>query len=348
MNRNSLVDSVNSMYVNACNSLRPQNSKIEIVVYVEDYDDIPFWYSMFEKVNKGNYQINFYPPSREKLHRGKIAVLNITDQNRLGEYLILCVDSDLDYLLNKKTETSIKLLTNPYIFHTYLYSTENFKCQKEFLKDYLITCTQNVDVKFDFDTFFTNYSYITYECFIVLIYCYSISNTTTYTISDFCSDVIIEEFNDNSEIVLEKIRNKISTRIKSLSYFISVNKVELDLLQVELNTLGFTKEITYLFIQGHTVLNNVVMMLLKPMSRNLKKENETQIKLASVDNADVKVERLRQYRNQLGLNKGCNIEDRINRIVVDNYDYKNCYFSNKIIFDITKYLNSINKSVSTV
>ncbi|TGO02534.1 hypothetical protein PN36_23425 [Candidatus Thiomargarita nelsonii] len=64
------------------------------------------------------------------LARGKEEVLKI----QAGEYLLLCVDSDYDYLLQDATEVSKRINQEPYIFQTYAYSIENYKCYAESLR----------------------------------------------------------------------------------------------------------------------------------------------------------------------------------------------------------------------
>ncbi len=96
----------------------------DITAYVEGLDDVVFWEDVFRKFAP-SLKIIFYPHSRESNYEsGKLKVL--TEHNireaRSNSKLILCVDSDFDYLLKNETVCS-----RHYIFHTYAYSIENFK-----------------------------------------------------------------------------------------------------------------------------------------------------------------------------------------------------------------------------
>lgn len=59
----------------------------------------------------------------------------------------------------------------------------------------------------------------------------------------------------------------------------------------ELEPLGVTPDTTYLYIQGHHIMDNVVMRLLTPVCTQLRREREKEIKrLARHDE---------QFRNEL-------------------------------------------------
>ena len=61
-------------------------------------------------------------PTRDKLERGKkSALMNVIGEN-VGPDMIACVDADYDYLLQGATEMSKTVISNPYVFHTYVYA----------------------------------------------------------------------------------------------------------------------------------------------------------------------------------------------------------------------------------
>jgi len=132
-----LLDNIKSDYFKAINSLKPKKAAKTIMVYIENEDDIPFWRGVFDRYAPHlHFEISF--PSYH-LARGKEEVLKI----QAGEYLLLCVDSDYDYLLQDATEVSKRINHDPYIFQTYTYSIENYKCYAESLKEVCVSSSLN-------------------------------------------------------------------------------------------------------------------------------------------------------------------------------------------------------------
>lgn len=278
-------------------------------------------------------------PSKEKLHRGKVAAINKLKGN-LGDYMIACVDSDYDYLLQDSNESSTEINNNQYIFQTYLYSIENFKCKKDLFKDYCINTTYNRDIGFNFDLFFDAYSSLIYEIHIILLYCLRNNDFETYTFSDFCKDISIDRFfiENNGKETLNEIEQKVTNRLKNLNEFISSHKPEIDDYRLVLNNLGLDKTNSYLFVQGHALMNNVTLMILKPIARKLYNEVLFEIKAAEADKKNIEDRRL-QYMNQTGTcKKGAKIEDRISHVVKNNYDFNGCKHVERIVNDLNVFL----------
>ena len=63
----------------------------------------------------------------------------------------------------------------------------------------------------------------------------------------------------------------------------------------ELNQLGVNSENTYLFIQGHTIENSVVLMFLNALCRILQSEKEKQIK-ENAKHEEEKITQLNHYK----------------------------------------------------
>ena len=155
-----LLDNIEPGYFEAINSLKPKKAAKTIMVYVENENDIPFWRGVFEKYAPHlHFEISF--PSHQ-LARGKLEVLKI----QAGEYLLLCVDSDYDYLLQDATEVSKRINHDPYIFQTYAYSIENYKCYAESLKEVCVSSSLNDENLFDLVGFMRLYSNIIYKLFL--------------------------------------------------------------------------------------------------------------------------------------------------------------------------------------
>ena len=131
-----LTGYINSRYFEAANALTSKRSRRRIIAYVESYDDIYFWRTVLSDFENDQRYFEVLLPSKVNLTRGKKSVLmnfieeggtrNEEQRERLGHDMIACVDADYDYLLQKATHQSRRVLDSPYVFHTYVYAIENY------------------------------------------------------------------------------------------------------------------------------------------------------------------------------------------------------------------------------
>ena len=56
--------------------------------------------------------------------------------------MLLCVDSDFDFLFNGATEQSRLIRDSRYMFHTYTYATENYLCYAPSLHNVCVKATK--------------------------------------------------------------------------------------------------------------------------------------------------------------------------------------------------------------
>jgi hypothetical protein len=98
-----LTDKLNSNYFKARNALNPRKGQI-IEIFVENEADVPFWKDIFNRFGQFGIQTKVQPASKESLAGGKKTVLKHADG--AGKFLLLCVDSDYDYLFDGATEQS--------------------------------------------------------------------------------------------------------------------------------------------------------------------------------------------------------------------------------------------------
>lgn len=87
-----------------------------------------------------------------------------------GPNLLLCMDSDFDYLFNGNTEQSRLVNESPYVFHTYAYATENYLCHPPSLHRVCAKATKNDTLIFDFEAFLKEYSRIIHPLFLWYAY----------------------------------------------------------------------------------------------------------------------------------------------------------------------------------
>ena len=95
-------------------------------VFVEGYEDVAFWRGIFDHFRNPYLRFEISVPNREDLPKGKKVLMSMIRNS--SEELLLCVDSDFDYLLGDLTPQSAAINSAPFMFHTYTYATENYLC----------------------------------------------------------------------------------------------------------------------------------------------------------------------------------------------------------------------------
>jgi len=332
---NRLTENLDADFIERLNALRPRNARISVKVYVEGYEDVVFWYDILREYGRQkNIKFDITPYSKANdLAKGKSAVLEHVDST--GKHLILCIDSDYDYLLNGYTPDSIIINSNQYIFQTYAYSIENLKCYRESLYDVCGNATTNFSEKINLSELLKWYSNIIYPLLLWSLYFASKNDTDTFTISAFSDLVKILEnpdINTQCESTIRSVSQQGQTKITELKQTHSTDIQQVELLSQQLRELGLNEDNAYLFMHGHTLFDNVVLMILKPLYRELRREEIRKIR----ENAEHQTE----IENQIDHynNKCKNIED----VLSTNTDFKPCFLYQKIKSDLDLYIQNFN------
>ncbi|OQX23919.1 MAG: hypothetical protein BWK80_23460 [Desulfobacteraceae bacterium IS3] len=117
-------------------------------VLVEDIYDERFWECIIENVKPNlKDKIDFPNPSSEGI-RGKDILKNF--KNFVRKKIIICIDSDCEYLYSDKV-----WYLSDYIYHTIVYSKENFQCDYLSLNE---ICKDITLKTYDFKSLFENIS----------------------------------------------------------------------------------------------------------------------------------------------------------------------------------------------
>ena len=327
-----LTEYLNSNFIEAANSLRPKRAAQRIIAYVESYDDISFWRSVFNEYESDRVHFEIMLPARTKLTKGKKqAMMNMLGK-AYGRNMIACVDSDYDYLLQGATSTSQQMLENKYILHTYAYSIENYRCYADSLKQICVLCTQNDSNVIDFKEFFKLYSRICYPLFIWNILLYRKHDTRTMSMLHFCEIVRLSSFNiGNPAYSLQLLSKRVKHNIDMLEKQLPELKDEYKHLDEELATLGINPDETYFYIQGHHIMNGVTMRILQPVCRHLRSKREEEIERYAYHR--------QQYNNELASyrHSQCDVATMLSK----NTDYKSASPYLKLKADIEKLLETI-------
>lgn len=327
-----LTDNLSSLYIGAANSLKPKKAKRKIVAYVESYDDISFWRSLLSEYENDNRYFEVMLPSRSSLAKGKKTVLMNQLGKQLGENMIACVDSDYDYLLQGRTNTSKYMIENPYVLQTYAYAIENYHCYAEGLHEVCVTATLNDHKIIDFNEFMKLYSEIAYPLFIWSVWFYRKHILAEFSLLDFCSYVKLDQVSTrHPERSLEHMSKKVNKKLHDLERRHPEAADEIESMKVEFRSLGVTPQNTYMFIQGHHILDNVVMRLLVPVCTVLRREREQQIHDLALHSMQLHNELTNYQRSQVA----------VDVVIHKNTNYKSSPLYNMIRRDVEKFLKLI-------
>lgn len=268
MPRKKLTSHISSDYLDALSQLRADTPT---TVYVEGYDDIAFWRSIFDEFEQQNStRFEITTPARGDLAKGKKVVLSFAD--RAGKSLILCVDSDFDRLLGDATEQARTVNSNPYVVQTYVYSIENLLCLPSSLGSIASKITKNDERVFDFEDFFAQYSEIIYPAFVWYFFAAKIDRPHIFTLSEFRNTVKLNylEIEDGGESTLRYISRSVERKVNALDKKYNHWSSEINRTKELLSQKGVKPEETHLYIQGHTFQDNIVKIAMTSVCNALR------------------------------------------------------------------------------
>ena len=293
-----LRDNINSSYFEAANYLASKKKRRRIVAYVESYDDIFFWRTVLSRFENDKLYFEVMLPSHRKLERGKKAVLSPTPfrtpqreelsplgeiggavgQNALGPAMVACVDADYDYMLQGVTPQSKMVLDNPYVFHTYAYAIENLQCYAPSLHDVSVMVTLNDRRIFDFQDYLRQYSEAIFPLFVWSVWAYRTGNYHDFTLSDMARVIDPGGFNVfDPQPSIDHLRRKVNTKVHQLQAKYPDNKEAFLQTKESVKALGVTPQTTYLYVQGHSLFDNVVVPIMSKVCNRLRLERQEEI-----------------------------------------------------------------------
>ncbi len=295
-----LTDNISSRYIEAANRLRPNKARWRVVAYVESYDDVFFWRSVLDEFESDTLTFEVMLPSRTNLGKGKKNVLSNRLGNQLGQSLIACVDADYDYLMQGATPISREIIENPFVFHTYVYAIENFQCYARGLHEVCVMATLNDREVIDLEAFMEEYSRIIWPLFVWNVWVYRYDCYSRFTLLDFGGLVSLRDVNPfHPERTLETLRHTVNRKINWMQQHYPEGKKTYKPLREQLLQLGLTPETAYLYMQGHSLFDGVVLPLLTPLCVHLRKEREAEIRRNAVHTQQRQNE-LSCYQRRLG------------------------------------------------
>ena len=330
-----LQEHLNSQYVELAQKLRPKNAARKIVAYVESYDDVFFWRSVLQDFETDRIKFNVMLPSRHTLCKGKKAALMNRLGPTLGEYMIACVDADYDYLVQGATPISQTLLSSPFILHTYAYAIENYQCYAPALHTACVMSTLNDRDVLSLEAFMEEYSKIIWPLFVWSIWAHKFGHASTYSITSFTQTVTFHDINPYSpEKALEHLRDRVNKQVAWLQRkYPKAKDSYLSLRKSMQEDLGIRPAETYLYIQGHALMEGVVLPLLNPICNILRREREKEISQLAV-HGQQKQNELSGYRHS---------QSPIDLMLRKSVEFKQSAPYQLLTADIERLIERINK-----
>ena len=311
-------------------SLVVDDGKKVVKVFVEGYEDVAFWRGIFDNFPNPYLRFEISVPTRKDLPKGKKVLLSMAD--RANEEMLLCMDSDFDYLFDDEDEMSRKIVESPYMFHTYTYATENYLCYAPSLHNVCVKAVKNDVHIFDFERFMADYSRTIYPLF--LWYAYSASRRTenVFTLVDFKAAVRIGylDIEQNGVNTIAWLQRNVERRVASLEADNPEMATEIPAFAERIKKKGVEPELTYHFMHGHTLMDNVVMIVLEGVCEKLRQISLSKIICSSKEGVALKNE-MSNYTNSLR---------SIRDVLLDNDNYTSSPLYKRLKADIQHYIDA--------
>ena len=310
--------------------LPPEDERHLVHVFVEGYEDVAFWRGIFDHFRNPYLRFEISVPNRDDLPKGKKVLMSMIDKVD-KECVLLCVDSDFDYLFAGETEQSAKILNADNMFHTYTYATENYLCYAPSLRNVCVKATKNDTRIFDFERFMAAYSEIIYPLFLWYVYSAKSSTENVFTLAEFRAAVRLGyvDIRHNGEGTLAWLQRNVERRRLALEQQNPSMYEAVQALGTQLKKRGVESNNCYLFMHGHTLMDNVTMPLLMAVCDKLRQLSVAKINYSKVEGVALKNE-LQNYTNTLR---------SIRDVLLDNENYTSCPLYKRLRDDIQSYLD---------
>ncbi|MFI3304332.1 MAG: DUF4435 domain-containing protein [Rikenellaceae bacterium] len=306
-----------------------------VKLFVEGYEDVAFWRGIFDHFTNPYLRFEISVPTRHDLPKGKKILLGMIPQS--SPELLLCVDADFDHLFHNTTAQSRELHGAEFMFHTYAYATENFLCYAPSLHNVCVKATKNDTRIFDFEHFMAEYSKAIYPAFLWYSYSAQLSSEGVFVLSDFRATVRLGylDVEDSGDATVEWVARNVARRVNHLEKEHPEMLARLDEYRLAIESRGVTPESCYLYMHGHTLMDNVVMVVLNTVCEKLRKMALARIIASSKEGMALKNE-ISNYNNT---------QRSIRDVLLDNENYTSCSLYKMLRRDIELY---IRKSISQI
>ena len=312
--------------------LPPEDDRHLVHVFVEGYEDVAFWRGIFDHFRNPYLRFEISVPNRDDLPKGKKVLMSMIGKAD-RESMLLCVDSDFDYLFDGTTEQSREVLAADNMFHTYTYATENYLCYAPSLRNVCVKATKNDTRIFDFERFMAAYSRIIYPLFLWYVHSAQLSSESVFTLAEFKASVRLGyvDIRHNGESTLAWLERNVERRRMALEGDNPKMCESVRALGLRLAKRGVEQDNCYLFMHGHTLMDNVTMPLLSAVCDKLRQLSIAKIHTSKVEGVALQNE-LNNYTNTLR---------SIRDVLLDNENYTSCPLYKRLRDDIQEYLDQM-------
>lgn len=326
-----LTENINSRYFEAAGKFAGQGKPVRIVAYVESYDDILFWRSVLRPFEDATRYFEVMLPYSGRLSRGKKSAITKVLREGSGPRMLACVDADYDWLMQGRTESSLRMLSSKYVLHTYAYSIENLQCWAPSLHDVCVMVTLNDRRMFDFERFLMEYSRAVWPLLVASVWYYR---------KELHGDFPLQEMNETVGLprvrihgaggAIRSLRNKVEAKLLQVKQRHPECEAELPTLEEELSGMGLTPDTAYLYIQGHNLFDKVVAPLVAGVCSALIVDRENEIRRQSVHRV--------QMTNEL--NCYTHSVQNVSQMLKKNFGYTQSDVYHRICCDVRRILEN--------
>lgn len=259
-----LQDYLNSEYIQRLKSFAKDRTRNYVSVYVEGDDDVAFWtHALNQLGNQAKFQFVISTNKKavfgEDGTDGKDVLLRMEN---LGSNKIVCVDADLDLIIDNYSTHTQKIRDNDYIINTTYYSIENILSSREFYT----SLAQLLKIEESIPIYQKLLEWVSLTCsdifLLLLSYSKDSSANRAFWFKDFAScldEISLDDIGDPSKSQLYK--DSWSDKYKSL---LNVKQVEISIIRKDLNNTGYTDDQFYVLMRGHDLYNCII----KPWIKN--------------------------------------------------------------------------------
>lgn len=319
-------------FLEAAKLTRPKAALQKVYVYVEDDIDKVFWRRFLEASGTDfEFSINVYRVLGKE-QRGKDAMMKAVEDGTLplSKYVLLCLDSDLDLIVDNYHTYTETFRKSPYIINTVWYAMENLKCAPRNVKDMLYMVTLASDLPVDVSAKFNSISQLIQDLFLMCLVSYKYKDSY-YPLTSLRSSMQLLAFDGLGDVTKESKR-QLRVEIGKHKKYISSHKTEIEAFKKKLSGTQTTDN--YLcYIRGH----DLVDVIIKPFTVSICGPSRTE-RLKNIGGCKMDKEHKsqlhQQYCNQSGINDRCSLSERIDNLIRDCYNFEGLPVYSSIISQI--------------
>lgn len=319
-------------FLEAAKLTRPKSALQKVYVYVEDDIDKVFWRRFLEASGTDfEFSINVYRVLGKE-QRGKDAMMKAVEDGTLplSKYVLLCLDGDLDMIIDNYHTYTETFRKSPYIINTVWYAMENLKCAPRNVKEMLYMITLASDLPVDVSAKFNSISLLIQDLFLMCLVSYK-NKDCYYPLASLRSSMKLLAFDDLGDVTIESKR-QLQMEIETHKKYISSHKIEIEEFRIKLSAAQ-TNENFLCYIRGHDLVDVIVKPFIVSVCGPARTKRLKNIGGCKADK-EHKSQLHQQYCNQSGVNDNCSLSERIDNLIRDCYNFEELPVYSSIISQI--------------